>query len=369
MLAPLVTPRRSVARGRALHAPGRAEQPIGTEEAEGIEDALDGAHEVQAHRVLCLEEVLELGRADAVLTGDGASGADGGLEDGMQQRMAALARRAGRSTGGRCRRRRGRSPVMRAPWSAASSATRARYSGMPARGMTASTMSSAPAALATKNAFSRAEMSCAPAVAGRTKTSRAPSVGEERGELLDVVLHPVRLHAFEHDDQIGHRRRPGLFGDAQVEPGAGGDAGHGQDVDVLEDARIDPAAHDVRHRLRHLGQGGEGRQDRRRLGQAWLDLQGDLGGDGQRPLRADEQLREVVTRGDLHELAAGAHDGTVGQHDLEAEDVVPRDAVAHGAHAAGVRGDVAPEGRSRLAGRDRVDQAQGRQAPDRAVPA
>ena len=43
---------------------------------------------------------------------------------------------------------------------------------------------------------------------------------EERGELLDILLHPVRLHAFEHDDQVGHRRRLDLFGDAQVEPGA-----------------------------------------------------------------------------------------------------------------------------------------------------
>ena len=70
--------------------PGHAEQPIGPEKAQGIEDALDGAHEVQAHGVLCLEEVLELGRPDAVLSGDGAPGGDGGLEDGMQQRMAAF---------------------------------------------------------------------------------------------------------------------------------------------------------------------------------------------------------------------------------------------------------------------------------------
>ena len=92
-----------------------------------------------------------------------------------------------------------------------------------------------------------------------------------------------------------------------------------------------------------------GRQNGGRLGQARLDLQGDFGGDGQRPLRADEQLREVVARGDLHELAAGAHDGAVGQHDLEAEDVMSGHAVADGTHAAGVRGDVAPEGRARLA--------------------
>ena len=86
--------------------------------------------------------------------------------------------------------------------------------------MTASTMSSAPDALATKNAFSRAEMSCAPAVAGRTKTSRAPSVERSVASCSTSCFHPVRLHPFEHDDQVGHRRRLDLFGDAEVEPGA-----------------------------------------------------------------------------------------------------------------------------------------------------
>ena len=50
----------------------------------------------------------------------------------------------------------------------ASSATAARYSGIGARGTTMSTMSSAPAAFATQNAFSRASMSCAPAPGGST---------------------------------------------------------------------------------------------------------------------------------------------------------------------------------------------------------
>ena len=47
-------------------------------------------------------------------------------------------------------------------------------------------------------------------------------------------------------------------------------------------------------------------------------LKRHLGHEGERALRADDQLGEVVARGGLHDLAAGAHDGRVGQHELEA---------------------------------------------------
>ena len=295
-----------------------------------------------------------------MFTGDGASGADRRLEDGVQQRMAAVligledrqvdvavANVAASGDEGTVDRGQlGHSGEIFGD-------TRPRDDGVDdvvrARG------------LGHEERLLPGRDELRPRCRGEHEDVEGAERREERGELLNVLFHPFGVHAFEHDDEIGRRRRPYLFGDAQVEPGAAGDAGHGQDVDVLEDARIDPAAHDVRHRLGHLDQGGEGRQDGGGLGQAWLDLQGDLGGDRQRPLRADQQLREVVPRGDLHELATGAQHGAVGQHDLEAEDVVPRDAVPHGAHAAGVRGDVASEGRTLLAGRDRVDEAQGRQ--------
>ena len=54
-----------------------------------------------------------------------------------------------------------------------------------------STMSSAPAALATQNAFSRASMSCA-AGAGRQHVHvDGAELGEQLGQRRDVLLEPV----------------------------------------------------------------------------------------------------------------------------------------------------------------------------------
>ena len=122
-----------------------------------------------------------------------------------------------------------------------------------------------------------------------------------------------------------------------------------------------PLLHDVRHRLGHLRQRGEGGQDRGRRREPGLELDGHLGRDGQGALGADEQLGQVVAARALDELAAGPQHGAVGQHHLEPEHVMAGHPVADGAHAAGVGGHVAAERAALLAGRDRVDQAQRRQ--------
>ena len=149
-----------------------------------------------------------------------------------------------------------------------------------------------------------------------------------------------------------------LLGHAEVEPGRLGDAAHHQHVDVFEDGRVDAAVHDVGHRVGHLREGGERGQDRGRLGEPGLELDGHLGGDGQGPLGADEQLGQVVAARALDELAPGAQDGAVGQHHLEAEHVMARHPVAHGPHAAGVGRHVPAQRAALLARRHRVDQTQ-----------
>ena len=72
-----------------------------------------------------------------------------------------------------------------------------------------------------------------------------------------------------------------LLGDTEIEAGAAGDAGHGEHVDVLEDARVDPAAHDVRHRLGVPRPSvANGASTVAAWAQARFDLERDLGGDG-----------------------------------------------------------------------------------------
>ena len=82
---------------------------------------------------------------------------------------------------------------------------------------------------------------------------------------------------------------------------------------------------------------------------------------GQRPLGADEQLRQVVAAGALDELPAGAQHRAVGEHDFESQHVVAGHPVADGTHAAGVGGDVAPERAALLARGHRVDEPKRRQ--------
>ena len=122
----------------------------------------------------------------------------------------------------------------------------------------------------------------------------------------------------------------------------------------IEGAR--PDGDDARH---HRGDGVEvGERDEERSSSATGggEAQRHLGHQGERALGADDQLGEVVARRRLHDLPPGAHDGAVGEDDLEAEDVVAGDAVAHRAHPAGVGVDVAAERPGELAGVDGVAQ-------------
>ena len=133
-------------------------------------------------------------------------------------------------------------------------------------------------------------------------------------------------------------------GHAELEVGGPRHRRHRDEVDVLEDRR---------HRARSRRSAGSaaatsstvanGISDRDAVREPRVQPQDRLGGEGERALRADDQLREVVARRGLHELAAGAQHLAGAEHGGEAEHLVAGDAVVHRAHAAGVGGDVAAE--------------------------
>ena len=114
-------------------------------------------------------------------------------------------------------------------------------------------------------------------------------------------------------------------------------------VEELEGHRHEPAAG---HPGDRVARGGDGREERqhRQLGcRHRTQPQGRLGDDPERPLRPDEQVRQVVAHDVLRVPSAGADDRAIGEHDLEAEDVVARDAVLHAAQPARVLGQVAAD--------------------------
>ena len=100
-----------------------------------------------------------------------------------------------------------------------------------------STMSSAPFAFASQNAFSRASISCAAACRRQDVHVGRPELDEEFGDRLDVRVEPVVVVALHADDEVGERGRLDILGDAELEAVLALDRRHRQHVDVLEDRR------------------------------------------------------------------------------------------------------------------------------------
>ena len=109
------------------------------------------------------------------------------------------------------------------------------------------------------------------------------------------------------------------------------------------DDRIDRA-----REIRELADRG-----RDRLGNA-IQAQLDLGDDAERPLRADEQPREIVARARLAGAASGLDDPAVRRDDGEPQHVLAHRAVAHRVRARGTRRRHAANRRVR-AGIDREE--------------
>ena len=156
----------------------------------------------------------------------------------------------------------------------------------------------------------------------------APTWSKRR---LELGLRPVELDeqgraGVERPARVGHRLRGA---DRQVVHHLDG-PGH--------DARRD----DVRHRVPGVpGRLEEGDERAHRLGRGH-DADDDLRRHAQRALRADEDPAQVVAR-EVELLAAQLHDRAVGEHDLQAADVVGREAVLEAVRAAGVLGHVAAD--------------------------
>ena len=223
-------------------------------------------------------------------------------------------------------------------------------------------MSSAPAALVTKNSRSRAvdERGARPAAAGRRRRGHrgrraaCPAVRRPRRAGTPTTA-PARRRgrraplAARRRGCRGRGRPPG-----SMLPRTSASA-YSRIVGLTPLATIRGTACVTSAERGERGQHGRG------LGRAGLHLHRHLGRHGQRALGADEQLGQVVAGRALHELAAGAQHPAVGQHDLEAEDVVAGHAVADGTHAAGVGADVAAERGALLAGRHRIGQPERQQ--------
>ena len=62
----------------------------GPEDPRGVEGPLDGAHELERHRILHLEEVGQLRRPDAVLARDGAPDGERQFEAGVHEGVPLL---------------------------------------------------------------------------------------------------------------------------------------------------------------------------------------------------------------------------------------------------------------------------------------
>ncbi len=125
----------------------------------------------------------------------------------------------------------------------------------------------------------------------------------------------------------------------------------------------DPAGHDRGHRRGDLPrQGGERRQQGGVVLGSGVQPEHGPGHQGQRALRSDDQLGEVVAAGRLHELAAGGDHLAGAEDGLDAEDMVAGHAVLDRPHPAGVGGHVAPEAGRLLAGEHRVDETVGPRA-------
>ena len=80
--------------------------------------------------------------------------------------------------------------------------------GSTARGTTTSTMSSAPFALATQNAFSRASISSAAELRRQHVHVDRAELGEQLGDGGRVLVEPVAVVLLDHHDEVRRASRP-----------------------------------------------------------------------------------------------------------------------------------------------------------------
>ena len=356
-LLTLLSARGQSARGLSLR---RAEHPVGTQDPLGVEHFLYGAHQPQRGRVRQLQEVGHLLGAHPVLARHRTSGRRRRPEDLPGDRLAL--RHVGLEHG------QVHVAVAHVPAAQDEGSVLGRQLGHPGQVVgdggpgddgvedvvRAGGLGHEEKPLPGRDQFRTG-------MRGQHVDLDRPEIRQQRPQSFDVLVQPAGRRLLQDDDQVGLRRLLHLVGDAEVESRRSGDAAQHQGVGVLQDGRVDAAHHNPRYGVGHLGQGPERSEHGGRLGQPRVHLDRHLGRHGERPFGADEQLRQVVAGRALDELPARAHDRPVGQDDLEPQDVVARDAIPHGAHAARVGAHVPSDGGALLSGRHRVDQPQRRQ--------
>ena len=290
----------------------RSEDRAGVEDAVRVERGLDPAHQVDLDRVLELEEVLAASPCRCRARPRSRRRAPCPPRTARAARFDALVGVGlGTPRGARCRRRRGRSRrrTCRSPRRCRRRA--AMYSAIDARGTTTSMMSSAPAAFATQNAFSRASISCWPRRGRQHVHVDGAELGQQLGEL---AARPRRA---------GRRcgspaRRRGRRASARCTSSGTPSSRPTSRVDARPwsarsmYSRISgptPLADDPRHRVHHLVERGErrehGRLVLRAAGRACSVASVTSASVPSEPMI---ELREVVAGRRLHELAAGADD-------------------------------------------------------------
>ncbi len=168
---------------------------------------------------------------------------------------------------------------------------------------------------------------------------------------FDLAGHSFGIAAVGLDQQRGFHVR------VQAQVISCFHAGQRGPVHQLQRDRDDPGLQDGGDRLRGLIQvvklshGGAGA-----LGVGDQPQQG-FGDHAQGALGAGEQPNQVITCHVLDRLAARPQDPPIRQHDRQAQDVIPRDAVFEAARASRVAGDVPADGRMpHAAGVRRVEQ-------------
>ena len=187
----------------------------------------------------------------------------------------------------------------------------------------------------------RGRVTCGPEARARRRVALGDDVERslglgDRGDELEVGRHrPLRPGRFDEERRSHGEGRPPVRVDGGDRPG----------VEEL-DPRDAGARRDDRRRrpARGLHVGERETEDDGLLGNA-LEAERQLGDHPERPLRADQQPQQVVSRRRLRRAAPGADDTAAGQHRLERERVGAHLPVAHAHRPRGVRRGHPPERR------------------------
>ena len=176
-------------------------------------------------------------------------------------------------------------------------------------------------------------------------------------ELFHLEVKLVLAVADERDEDAC---ADGLAAHLGGEDGVAGERGRAFDdvrVHELNGLRIEVRKLYRGHRRDGVGKLGKGQDQGHIAGGRGDELERKLGDDAESTLGAAYQVQQAVAGAGLADGLAELHDLAARKHDGHRHDIVARDAVLDGSHAAGVSADVASDRRGLLAGIGRIEQA------------